>query len=89
MERKHRVLRMTNDTSRFTFQVLCYLFLSVSVPMFAQDQVTLTLENASRLVLKNSEKVLKAQKILDRAKANLRIARSVYLPQVGFTGFYE
>ncbi len=89
MERKHRVLRMTNDTSRFTFQVLCYLFLSVSVPMFAQDQVTLTLENASRLVLKNSEKVLKAQKILDRAKANLRIARSVYSPQLGLTGLYE
>ena len=89
MERKYRVLRIAYDRSRFTLSALCYLFLSVSVPMFAQDQVTLTLENASRLVLKNSEKVLKAQKSLDRAKANLRIARSVYFPQVGLTGFYE
>ena len=89
MERKYRVSRMAYNTSRFTFHALCYLLLSVSVPMFAQDQVTLTLENASRLVLKNSEKVLKAQKILDRAMANLRIARSAYFPQLGLTGLYE
>ncbi len=89
MERKSRVLRMTHHASRFTFHALCYLFLSVSAPMLAQNQVTLTLENASRLVLKDNEKVLKAQKILERAKASLRIDRSVYLPQVGFTSFYE
>ena len=89
MERKYRVLRMTHDTSRFTFHALCYLFLSVSTPILAQNQVTLTLENASRLVLKNNEEILKAQKILERAKANLRIARSVYFPQVELTGFYE
>ena len=89
MERKYRVSRMAYNTSRFTFHALCYLLLSVSTPILAQDQVTLTLENASRLVLKNSEKVLKAQKILDRATANLRIARSVYSPQLGFTGLYE
>ena len=89
MERKYRVLRMTHHASRFTFHALCSLFLSFSVPTPAQDQVTLTLENASRLVLKNNEKVLKAQKILERAKANLRIARSVYLPQLGLISFYE
>ena len=89
MEEKCRVLRMMTDASRFTFHALCYLLLSVSTPILAQDQVTLTLENASRLVLKNNEKVLKAQKILDRATANLRIARSVYSPQLGLTGLYE
>ena len=89
MERKYRVSRMAYNTSRFTFHALCYLLLSVSVPMFAQNQVTLTLENASQLILKNNEKMLKAQKILDRARANLRIARSVYFPQVGLTGFFE
>ncbi len=89
MERKYHVLRMAHDRSRFTLFALCYLFLSVSAPMLAQNQVTLTLANASRLVLKNNEKVLKAQKSLERANANLRIARSVYLPQVEFTGFYE
>ena len=88
MERKSRVLRMTHHASRFTFHALCSLFLSFSVPTPAQDQVTLTLENTSRLVLKNNEKVLKAQKILERAKASLQIARSVFLPQVGLTSFY-
>ena len=88
MERKSRVLRMTHHASRFTLHALCSLFLSFSVPTPAQDQVTLTLENTSRLVLKNNEKVLKAQKILERAKASLRIARSVFLPQVGLTSFY-
>ena len=40
-------------------------------------------------MLKNNEKVLKAQKVLERAKANLQTARSVYLPQIGLTGYYE
>ena len=88
MERKYRLLRITYHASRFAFHALCYLLLSVSVPMFTQGEMTLTLENASRLVLKNNEKVLKAQKILERAKASLRIARSVFLPQVGLTSFY-
>ena len=79
----------TRNLRDFTFHALCYLLLSVSVPLHPQDEVMLTLEEASRLVLKNNEKVLKAQKILERAKANLRIARSVYFPQVGLTGFYE
>lgn len=89
MGRKARVLRMTHHVSRFTFHALYGLFLSFSQPTLAQDNVTLTLESASRRVLKNNEKVLKAQKILERDKANLRIARSVYSPQVGITGFYE
>ena len=89
MKRKSRVLRMAHHASRFIFHVLCYLLLSLSQPTLAQDQVTLTLENASQLLLKDNEEVLKAQKILDRARANLRIARSVYFPQVGLTGFYD
>ena len=89
MEGKYRTSRMTHYASRFTFGALCYVLLSFSATLHAQNEVTLTLENASRLVLKNNEKVLKAQKILERAEASLRIARSVYLPQVGFTGFYE
>ena len=79
----------TRNLRDFTFHALCYLFLSVAVPTLAQNQVTLTLENASRRMLKNNEKVLKTQKILERAKAHLRIARSVYSPQVGITGLYE
>ena len=80
---------MTNHHSRFTFYAFCCTLLSFSPLIFAQNEVALTLGNASRLTLENNEKVLKAQKILDRAKANLQIANSVYLPQVGLTGFYE
>ena len=74
---------------RFTFCVLCACLSSISEPTMAQDEVILTPEKASRLTLKNNEKVLKAQKVLERAKANLQTARSVYLPQIGLTGFYE
>ncbi len=74
---------------RFMFCTLCACLSSISEPTMAQDEVMLTPEKASRLALKNNEKVLKAQKVLERAKANLQTARSVYLPQIGLTGFYE
>ena len=80
---------MTHHLSRFTFCAFCCTLLSFSALVFAQNEVVLTLGKASRLTLENNEKVLKAQKILDRAKADLQIANSVYLPQVGLTGFYE
>lgn len=74
---------------RFVFCVLLSWLSNLAEPTLAQNEVTLTLEKASRLVLKNNEKVLKAQKVLERAKANLQTARSVYLPQIGLTGYYE
>lgn len=73
----------------FVFCVLLAWLSNLAEPALAQDEVKLTLEKASRLVLKNNEKVLKAQKVLERAKANLQSARSVYLPQIGLTGYYE
>ena len=73
----------------FTFCVMCACLSSMSEPTMAQDEVILTPEKASRLALKYNEKVLKAQKVLERTKANLQTARSVYLPQIGLTGFYE
>lgn len=85
----HHTLRVTHDASLLIFCVLCGWFLIISEPMLAQDAVMLTLDKASRLALKNNEKVLKAQKVLERAKANLKTVNAVYLPQVGLTGFYE
>lgn len=83
-------------TSRIGRYVLHLIFsaffaciLNFSEPTLAQDEVTLTPEKASRLVLKNNEKVLKAQKVLERANAKLQTALSVYLPHVGLTGSYE
>ncbi len=86
---KYHTLRFGRYALRLIFSAFCAWILNISEPALAQDEVTLTPEKASRLALKNNEKVLKAQKVLERAKADLQTARSVYLPQIGLTGFYE
>ena len=86
---KYHTLRFGRYALRLIFSAFCAWILNISEPTLAQDEVTLTPEKASRLTLKINEKVLKAQKVLERAKANLQTARAVYLPQVGLTGFYE
>ena len=89
MGERHHTSRIGRHALRLVYCALCTWLSNISEPMLAQDEVTLTLERASRLVLKNNEKVLKAQKVLERENANLQTARSVYLPQIGLTGFYE
>ena len=89
MEGKQRASRVMHDASRLIFCALCCCLLDISQPILAQDEIMLTLEKASKLVLENNEKVLKAQKVLERAKANLKTVNAVYLPQIGLTGFYE
>ena len=86
---KYHTPRFGRYALRLIFSAFCAWILNISEPALAQDEVTLTPEKASRLALKNNEKVLKAQKVLQRAKADLQTARSVYLPQIGLTGFYE
>ena len=86
---KYHTPRFGRYALHLIFSAFCAWILNISEPTLAQDEVTLTPEKASRLALKNNEKVLKAQKVLERAKANLQTARSVYLPQIGLTGFYE
>ena len=86
---KYHTPRFGRYALRLIFSAFCAWILNISEPTLAQDEVTLTPEKASRLALRNNEKVLKAQKVLERAKANLQTARAVYLPQVGLTGFYE
>ena len=89
MGENYHTSRMGRYALRLIFIAFCAWILNLSESTLAQDEVALTPEKASRLALKNNEKVLKAQKVLERAKADLQTARSVYLPQIGLTGFYE
>ena len=89
MGEKYHTPRIGRYVLRLIFSAFCAWILNISKPTLAQDEVTLTPETASRLALKNNEKVLKAQNVLERAKANLQTARSFYVPQIGLTGSHE
>ena len=67
---------------------LCLLFL-VQGPVSAQRLVSLQPERAIALALQNNETLKKAEKVVQRAEANLRLSKAVYLPQVGLTGEYQ
>ena len=73
---------------RLTALALC-LFFSIVGAVSAQRLVSLRPARAIELALENNETVKKAEKILERAKANLRVSKAVYLPQVGLTGEYQ
>ena len=55
----------------------------------AQEFVSLRSNRAIELALQNNEAVKKAEKVVERAKANLRVSKAVYLPQVGITSEYQ
>lgn len=55
----------------------------------AQELVSLRSTRAIELALQNNEAVKKAEKVVERAKANLRVSKAVYLPQVGVTSQYQ
>ena len=69
-----------------TLSLLLSIF-GTSTP--AQRLVSLRPERAVQLALQNNETVQKAEKVVQRAKANLRLSKAVYLPQVGVTGEYQ
>ena len=73
---------------RLTALALC-LFFSIAGAVSAQRLVSLRPARAIELALENNEAVKKAEKVLERAKANLRVSKAVYLPQVGLTGEYQ
>ena len=73
---------------RLTALALC-LFFSIVGAVSAQRLVSLRPARAIELALENNETVKKAEKVLERAKANLRVSKAVYLPQVGLTGEYQ
>ena len=55
----------------------------------AQELVSLQPTRAIELALQNNEAVKKTEKVVERAKANLRVSKAVYLPQVGITSEYQ
>ena len=75
-------------SKKLTALAFC-LFLSIAGAVSAQQLVSLQPERAIELALQNNETVRKAEKVVERAKANLRVSKAVYLPQVGLTGEYQ
>ena len=65
------------------------LTLSVVSAVSAQRLVSLQPARAIELARQNNEAVKRAEKVVDRAKANLRMSKAIYLPQVGVTGEYQ
>ena len=73
---------------KLTALAVC-LFLSVVSVVSAQRLVVLQPARAIELALQNNETVKKAEKVVERARANLRVSKAIYLPQVGVTGEYQ
>ena len=69
--------------------IICLLLSTMGVPTQAQRLVSLQPQRAIELALQNNETVKKAEKVVERAKANLRVSKAVYLPQAGLTGEYQ
>lgn len=68
---------------------ICLFLGIVDVSAQVQRLVSLQSERAIELALQNNEAVKKAEKVVERAKANLRVSKAIYLPQVGLTGEYQ
>lgn len=71
-----------------------FLFLTIVLikgvsDVAAQGMVSLRSTRAIELALQNNEAVKKAEKVVERARANLRVSQAVYLPQVGITSEYK
>ena len=73
---------------RLTALTVSLLFSIVGV-VSAQQLISLQPARAIELALQNNETVRKAEKVVERAKANLRVSKAIYLPQVGVTSEYQ
>ncbi len=69
--------------------IICLFFSIIDVSAQVQRLVSLQPEHTIELALQNNEAVKKAEKVVERAKANLRVSKAIYLPQVGVTGEYQ
>ena len=69
--------------------IICLLLGIIDVSAQVQRLVSLHPERAIELALQNNETVKKAEKVVERATANLRVSKAIYLPQVGVTGEYQ
>lgn len=73
---------------RLMVLAVCLFFCIVGV-VSAQRLISLQPARAMDLALQNNEAVRKAEKVLARAQANLRVSKAIYLPQVGLTSEYQ
>ena len=69
--------------------IICLFLSIVDASAQVQRRVSLQPERAIEFALQNNESVKKAEKVVERATANLRVSKAVYLPQVGLTGEYQ
>ena len=69
--------------------IICLFLSIVDAPAQVQRLVSLQPERAIELALQNNEAVKKSEKVVERATANLRVSKAIYLPQVGLTGEYQ
>ena len=69
--------------------IICLYLSIVDVPAQVQRLVPLQPARAIELALQNNEAVKQAEKVVERTKANLRVSKAVYLPQIGVTGEYQ
>ena len=69
--------------------ITCLLLSIIDASAQVQRLVSLHPERAIELALQNNEVVKKAEKVVERATANLRLSKAIYLPQVGLTGEYQ
>ena len=74
---------------RLTKVLAICLFFTIGSVVSGQQLVILQPARAIELALQNNEVVKKAEKVVERAKANLRVSKAIYLPQVGVTGEYQ
>ena len=74
---------------RLTKVLAVCLFFTIGSTISAQRLVILQPARAIELALQNNEVVKKAEKVVERAKAHLRVSKAIYLPQVGVTGEYQ
>ena len=82
------MIKKIEINKRLTALAVCLLF-SIAGTVSAQRLVSLRPARAIELALQNNEAVKKAEKVVERAKANLRVSKAVYLPQVGLTSEYQ
>ena len=70
--------------------IICLLLSIIDVSAQVQRRVIpLQPARAIELALQNNEAVKQAEKVVERTKANLRVSKAVYLPQIGLTGEYQ
>ncbi|MYF99450.1 TolC family protein [Candidatus Poribacteria bacterium] len=88
MDKKQTLLSASVSFVVALLVCLNFLFNGIRI-VSAQKLVSLNPTRAIELALQNNEAIKKTEKGVERAKANLRISKAVYLPQVGVTGEYQ